>query len=108
MENIFKNAYFGKAYKTSNGNKALYSTASSFDKNVHWLLTQGGMLRWYSDGTPYGETSIHIVSEWQEPIDEEKLDELAWKNAETMDIPCRYEETAIEAYKAGYRKAMEK
>lgn len=42
----------------------------------------------------------------KEPISEDELDELAWKNAETMDIPCRYEYTAIQAFKAGYRAAL--
>lgn len=39
-------------------------------------------------------------------INEEELNELSWDYLNTIFIPCRYEDTAREAFKAGYRKAI--
>ena len=110
MKNLFENAYFGKAYKTRSGQKAIYLFSSGC--GVYCITEEfKHTIRYYSiDGIPYdfecsrfrGED---IVSEWQEPIDEVKLSELAWKYTESLDIPCRYEETALESFKAGYKKA---
>ena len=110
MKNIFENACFGKAYKTRNGKKAIYLFSSGC--GVYCITEEfHNTIRYFNfDGIPYDfECSRYrgedIVSEWQEPIDEEKLSELAWKYTESMDIPCRYEETAVESFKAGYKKA---
>ena len=40
-------------------------------------------------------------------ISEEKISKLAWEYADSIDIPCRYEETALESYKVGCRKMLE-
>lgn len=42
----------------------------------------------------------------QYEINEEELDKLAWEYVDGQDMPCRYEETAIEAFRAGYRKKL--
>ena len=110
MKNIFENAYFGKAYKTRSGRKAIYLFGSG---GGAYCVTEEfkNTIRYFAlDGVPYDfEFSRYrgedIVCEWQEPIDEVKLSELAWKYTESLDIPCRYEETAVESFKAGYKKA---
>ena len=112
MKNIFENAYFGKAYKTRSGQKAIYLFSSG---GGAYCVTEEfkNTIRYFGlDGIPYDfEFSRYrgedIVSEWQEPIDEVKLSELAWKYTESLDIPCRYEETAVESFKAGYKKAKQ-
>lgn len=84
MKNIFENAYFGKAYKTRDGNKAVLISLSDF-----------AVLSMSLDNPPY-ITSINItcgmdgknidkfltdkqdiVSEWEEKINKEELDKLA-------------------------------
>lgn len=116
MNNVFENAYFGKAYKTRDGSKAIFICKRT--DNAIWGLSQpfacvvegyGEIWNYYPNGRLYRienfTTESDIVSEWQDEIDEEKLSKLAWKHAESMDIPCRYEETAVESFKAGYKKA---
>lgn len=113
MENIFKNAFFGKAYKTRDVRKAIYiyygtDVIQPFIKRHHLIY----------EGLNSIQTSNYeeIVSEWQEEINEEELDKLA----KSYDIPvfgdgCAYsdeewdeiQEWVEEAYKAGYRKAKE-
>jgi len=66
-----------------------------------------------NDGTFDGElqSKRDIISRYQEPIDEEKLNELAneyiikvqWENPELF----KRVQNIYNAYKAGYRKAME-
>lgn len=73
---IFENTYFGKAYKTRNGTKAIY-----WKYNYrHYLFIETGLLECQDDGRIYlfsdEETKFDIVGEWQESIEEEKLDEL--------------------------------
>lgn len=88
MKNIFKNAYFGKPYKTKSGNKALYIGVDDYSP-IHLLFVDD----WFSiydynsegfaldnDSNPMSECELNIVSEWQDEISEEeyknKLDEL--------------------------------
>lgn len=114
MNNIFENAHFGKTYRTRDGRKAIYFCQTEIDK-WHELIVEGETvsLPYRDNGLLVGqypkdpEWPEDIVSEWIEPIDEKELSELAWKCAESMDIPCRYEVPVIEGFKAGYRKAME-
>lgn len=113
MNNIFENAYFGKAYKTRDGRKAIYWC---FDGHYHKLITDddcafqpwcdnsGKDHGWNKDAT---NSSFDIISEWKEEINEEELNRLAWNYVDSIPIPCRYEATALEAFKAGYRKVTE-
>lgn len=84
MENIFKNAYFGKAYKTRGGDKVILVTL--LDKAAY-LLSENKIkdnsfehiLHAYRlDGicTEYQGYVLDIVSEWQEETAEEELEEL--------------------------------
>lgn len=114
MNNIFNNAYFGKAYKTRDERKALYHC---FDGQYHRLFTEERC-----DFSPYcddngkhlthseEESRFDIISEWKEPIDEEELDALAEEYDSKVPhfINCDTGYTINyrikEAYKAGCRK----
>lgn len=120
---LFENAYFGKPYKTRDGRKALY--LDSFyrltgEKNVLALEhMEDNLLYVFPDGiyepkdaiNGRKENPIDIVSEWQEPINEEELNELAYISFPKLYIPISGEgivdtnEDYREAFKAGYRKA---
>lgn len=107
MENIFENSYFGKAYKTRDGRKALYIQYDNvMDK--HCFLPEDGRFTYcFNDGMVFeSETCVDIISEWQEEINEEELHKLALEyvdNDDTLHPGC----AAFCAYKAGYRKAKE-
>lgn len=84
MTNIFKNACFGKAYKTRDGRKAVfYNHHNGYAREKANYVTmilenQESIYRWYYDGTATDyQEHLDIVSEWNEPINEEELDELA-------------------------------
>lgn len=86
MNNIFKNAYFGKSYKTRGGDKVILVTLLD---NVAYLLSEekiaktslfGNHIHSYRlDGicTEYQGYALDIVSEWKEEIDVEELYKLA-------------------------------
>lgn len=131
MDNIFKNAYFGKAYKTKDGRKAV-CIDSKFDSLFLHLgvLNRLGTFITYSVNTTTGFFSeggrehsceLDIVSEWQEEINEEELHKLATEYDDTLpyvtyNAKNNGQETELEmipwgiaeAFKAGYRKAREK
>lgn len=131
MKNIFENAYFGKVYKTRDGRKAifLYSTEKKLFKEYLLCYTlfiedetdfyhydtdglnfSGGYAE-LEDGTiEYWGTDI--VSEWEEPINEEKLEELAEAYSLSIDnFPNKWFtkvhiKTLVEcAYMVGYETA---
>lgn len=104
MENIFKDAYFGKPYKTRNERKFVYlgEVKSLFGHNsaIQGMIEEEDLLTYYnSEGKPLyceyrgsainafnidfnqvceEDSEIDIVSEWQEEeISEEELDKLA-------------------------------
>lgn len=74
MNNIFKNAYFGKAYKTRNGERAIYLREGF---KHHLYLENGGIIECNRDGTFEGVIgrieNLDIVSEWKD----DKTDYLA-------------------------------
>lgn len=111
MKNIFENAYFGKAYKTRDGRKALFSRK---DGDTFDLETEDSYNPVRSDGsflyTKEGyESNSDIVSEWQEEINEEELDKLAREDAEKAyvlkDSNYNLWYLVTETFKRGYRKA---
>ena len=117
MYNIFENAYFGKAYKTRKGDKALFQYKDSC--HAH-LFTELEDIDVYLDGTidsRFFDTNLDIVSEWKEEINEKELDDdnlnkLAWQKYpdDDDDDTCLYGISKLEereAFKIGYRKAME-
>lgn len=106
MKNIFENAYFGKVYKTREGRRAVY--LKFLHNNKHHLYVENtGIMDCTQDGLYTGMAGrledLDIVSEWQEPIDEDKLEELAEEYIDTWSesYSCKL------AFKAGYRKAKE-
>lgn len=66
MKNIFKDACFGKAYKTRDGKKAILIRP----KTYHVILEDLTEYSVMKDGLAYDfmATSYDIVSEWEEPI----------------------------------------
>lgn len=116
MNNIFENAYFGKPYKTRGDKKAIYQRDDGLHGLYHhWLITEQQHFACANSGEHNmieGETNLDIVSEWKEKINEEELDELAWKeypDDDDDDTPLygidRTEQR--EALKVGYRKGWE-
>lgn len=123
MNNIFENAYFGKAYRTKDGRKAVYLSAYKCNSDaegehvVHRLVTEhDGIFVVHNDGS-YAQNDIYsdwnVVSEWQEPIDEVKLTDkslaaaiecnLETGNSMTADQEYWYQQ----GYYDGYSKALE-
>ena len=107
-KNIFENAYFGKAYKTRDSKKAIYIKNLSDYTYHHQLVLDNGDIEVYDNfgKRSYGGNGLDIVSEWEEEIDEEEIDEMAVQYACDSDIVQVYE-GEIKAYKAGFHKALE-
>lgn len=100
MKKIFEDAYFGKVYKTRDGRKAIYvggyRCVIETDTNHLFRFRSNGMYEGWS-------TSLDIVSEWQEPIDEEELGELAEEFANKYSIPHTQQSSDLQCgFKAGY------
>lgn len=119
MNNIFKNACFGKAYRTSDDRKAVYihHYKDSESDDMHYLIIEGSVVTyvWRADGKiapNYNNDGLDIVSEWQESIDEEELDRVAYEVDNPFN-PFGDSEQCFKYYafhlgvKAGYRKAIE-
>lgn len=79
MKNIFKNAYFGKAYKTISGDKVILVTL--LDKVAYLLIEDkicntglfGNLTHAYRlDGICKEHQNLDIVSEWNEETSEEE------------------------------------
>ena len=122
MNNMFKNAYFGKAYKTRGGRKAVYISHESVYPFRYALSLGGVSCAMYKDNGTYDmlvqldNYQADIVSEQQEEIDEEHLDDLAydynekrqhnywWENDYTVCV-CEVSEVR-KAFEAGYKAAM--
>lgn len=117
MENIFKDAYFGKPYKTAGGQKALYQYR---DSTLAHLFTEGDEIDVYiSDGrvdSRFFDSKNDIVSEWEEEIDEDKLQALQAKclaediengvMKRNMSHYCPNDEQSwIQGYAVGFYKA---
>lgn len=121
-KNIFENAYFGKAYKTRDGKKAVLISLSNFSALLSMELDMSGIS---SVTIPCGldgkirdkflSSDQDIVSEWEEDIDEEHLDDLAydyneerqpnywWEDDCTVCV-CEASEVR-KAFEAGYKVA---
>ena len=72
MTNIFKDAYFGKLYKTRDERRAVFVSFNQYRENTAYLLLEGNksadLLN--CDGyywADHKETKDDIVSEWKEP-----------------------------------------
>lgn len=113
MENIFENAYFGKEYKTRDGRKALFHRNAN--NRTWYLITEdiNDRIPYNADGTCVGDSCHDIVSEWEEPINEDKLDRFANKKLlEEIKIAKQSESLGqcygvdfVSGFKAGYKAA---
>lgn len=113
MDNIFKNTYFGKPYKTRGNRKAIlwyYHVGGNVIDQAVLITTNANQILVDGSGKdlsePYHDTLYDIVSEWQE-VDEDELDKLAKEASYIYSI----DETPIDVkslhigFKTGYRKA---
>lgn len=113
MSNIFENAYFGKQYKTRDDRKAIYSYCIKGKPNEHFLIVDKNpsLLGGYGDdgisnACGYNNPNLDIVSECEETINEEELEELAFKSASpSLQMGIHSLKLYKDGYKAGYRKA---
>lgn len=117
MKNIFKNAYFGKPYKTRDGRKAVYSHC--IDNKIYLMYPHYYINNYstyvnyeYVDKKGYSYDNQHlsdddIISEWTEEVDENELNKLATEALENINPTKALNK--IEAFdwgfKDGYRKA---
>lgn len=110
---MFENAYFGKPYKTRDEKMAIYWRHAY----RHHLFTESGPIECDDDGffscCPDLSTIFDIVGEWEEEVDEEKLDRVAenerlWYRYEHQDCSYTIDDNVFkDAFKAGYKKAKE-
>lgn len=116
MNNIFKNAYFGKSYKTRDGRMAIYIGEDEKPSGYRFILMIEGNrpMPLYFDMEGCYDCEEHpydIVSEWKDVIDEDKLNKLAeqdrcWYRYDNRDCCNTIDDNVyIEAYKAGYKRA---
>lgn len=120
-KNIFENAYFGKPYKTRDGRKAIFKFFIPNSNMVRVSIMEYTNNEWdynlFIDGTSTDKelADIHkdwdIISEWQEPIDEEKLNELAEEKNPHDICGSNYEVGKyfgfIDGFEAGYKQGWE-
>lgn len=106
MENIFKNAYFGKAYETRDGSKAVYigdNTCLIEGCKTGLIYSYNGRL------VDFQEHGIDIVSEWHKEINEEELGKIAIEESKKLPLLDTKVGKAVaysRGYKDGYRKAL--
>lgn len=105
---MFEDAQLGKPYMTRGGKMAIFQ---AMDNDIATLFLEDCSFSVNKDG--YFEDEDHpsgfdIIEEFIKPLSIEELDDLAWEYLNTIFIPCRYEETAREAYKAGAQMMFDK
>lgn len=113
MKNIFENAFFGKSYKTRDGRKAIYFCRTERNK-WHELIVDGETLSLpYQDSglavgnhLEYPEWDEDIVSEWQEMVDENRLDKISKEYSLWLADEPLQEQRYIDGFKDGYKAAM--
>ena len=72
MNNMFKNAYFGKAYKTRDGRKAIYISRESVYPFRHALSLGGISYAIYKDNGMYDIPEADDNEEFQKWVSEER------------------------------------
>lgn len=125
INNIFKHRYLGKPYKTSDGRKAIYKYRFTDSRRTTYCLSIEGFdndLEYTPNGQSLYSSNLDIVSEWQDEINEEELEEYAESVSESfwLDDMEMFDGNPLEkdiyyvcakCYKAGiktgYRKAKE-
>lgn len=119
MENIFENAKFGDKFRTRDGRKAIFINCATERNDVYFkyyctIEDLDGIYEVFdSQGRCHrdSDSPIDIVSEWQEEISEEELDELAeqWVHNHATYPDARDRKTIIkEAYKASCKEAFKR
>lgn len=84
--NIFEGAKFGDRFKTRNGRMAIYGFPED-ERHVLIVENFGAVFRYKDNGVSnYPNDKIDIIGKWQEPIDEEELDRLAYNRFQYYDI----------------------
>lgn len=105
---MFENAYFGKAYKTRGGDRALFQYKDSCQAH---LFTEAEVIDVYLDGTidsRFFDASLDIISEWQEPVDKEKMDAKSCAYTRHLELSSsKLRSYAKQYYKAGYKQGWE-
>lgn len=73
MNDIFKNTYFGKAYRTRDGRKAKFVCKNPV---IHMYIDGMKEFTCYNKDGTFSEKphSNDIVAEWKEPVDKKELD----------------------------------
>jgi len=108
MENIFDGAKFGDKFVTKNEKIAIYHKKTLYGK--HYLMVEDLLefVPYDEDGICLGDDEWDIVSKYQEPIDEEKLRDKAYKWIKFVkgdDLKVKL--LALKCAMIGYRKAKE-
>jgi len=123
MENIFENAKFGDVFVTRDGRQATFVGLFIDDEQKIWrkiVIANESEIRYYNNsgksgllGKYDGDFPNDLVSRYQKPIDEMKLelDTILYmreycKATEADETLFEYEDMKT-AYKRGYRKAKE-
>ncbi len=118
MENIFENVKFGDKFKTRDGRLAIFIRHDDFDMFFH-LEGDRTSIRYFKDGKwlSFRDTIYDIVARWNEPIDEEKLNERSalegakaiqhFVNKEQSKFAFEWADLVRDAYKKGYHDAKE-
>lgn len=122
--NIFENAKFGDKFRTRNGRMAVYysRTLNYFgfvlihqkigDLN-HACIYEVDCLGEVYHELDKGTDDLDIISKWQDPINEEELDNMATLYRNEVVKSCNYNKDELcfldidKAYIAGYRAAKE-
>lgn len=74
MDNIFKNACFGKVYKTRDGRKAIFHK-NTINRTWYFIVEEFyERIPYNSDGTCRGNEDLDIVSEWADEKPKSKYD----------------------------------
>lgn len=90
MNDIFKNVYFGKAYRTRDNRKVVYWCRENDEKlnGTVVCITDDSTIHYNEDGTDYfayGEPSCNdIIGEWEPNINKYKL---MWNELWNVIIP---------------------
>lgn len=121
MSNIFQNAKFGDRFNTIDGRMALFVGWDGEMKSCFLYVEEGGMQfygeeRYRLDGVTFTGSTYHdIISRRIEPIDEDKLEELAFdkypdeclcnSDGDILGHVSNIDKRAI--FKNGYRSAKQ-
>lgn len=112
-KNMFENAYFGKAYKTRDGRKAIYAGKLP-STTLHRLLVEDTLDTFNYDEfgsfNPHGDSVFDIMSEWQNSFDEDKMNTILDEANKLRETAEGRKETGGWYWRKwaewGYRKAL--